>query len=84
MTDPITPGLAQDPHAVRESREKNLEPAIGRQVRDLRKRKRLTGADLASHPGLSVGMLSKIENGVISRSLATLNLLANHPAFLRL
>jgi len=82
MTDPITPGLAQDPHAVRESREKNLELTIGRQVRDLRKR--LTGADLASHAGLSVGMLSKIENGVISRSMATLNLIANHPAFLRL
>ena len=28
--------LTQNPHAVREQREKNLEVAIGRQVRDLR------------------------------------------------
>jgi len=69
--------LEQDPHAVKEVREKNLEVAIGRQVRELRRRQRLTGADLALHSGLSVGMLSKIENGVISPSLATLQTLAN-------
>jgi len=69
--------LAQDPHALREGREKNLEVAIGRAVRDLRKRQRMTGADLATQTGLSVGMLSKIENGVISPSLNTLQVLAN-------
>ncbi|MBF9033490.1 helix-turn-helix domain-containing protein [Rhodobacterales bacterium HKCCE2091] len=69
--------LTQDPHAVREGREKNLEAAIGRQVRELRKRQRLTGSELAAQTGLSVGMLSKIENGVISPSLATLQTLAN-------
>lgn len=69
--------LTQDPHAVKELREKNLEVAIGRQVRELRKRQRLTGADLAGLTGLSVGMLSKIENGVISPSLNTLQILAN-------
>lgn len=69
--------LRQDPHAVREQREKNLEVAIGRQVRELRKRKRLTGADLAAQTGLSVGMLSKIENGVISPSLNTISMLAH-------
>ncbi|MQQ08870.1 helix-turn-helix domain-containing protein [Epibacterium sp. SM1979] len=76
----VTPGqtpLSQDPHAVREVREKNLEVAIGRQVRELRKRQRLTGAELASQAGVSVGMLSKIENGVISPSLTTLQVLAN-------
>ncbi len=69
--------LQQDPHAVRETREKNLEVAIGRQVRELRKRQRMTGADLAGQAGLSVGMLSKIENGVISPSLNTIQTLAN-------
>ena len=69
--------LSQDPHAIREQREKNLEVAIGRQVRALRKRQRMTGADLAAQTGLSVGMLSKIENGVISPSLSTIQTLAN-------
>lgn len=68
--------LQQDPHALREEREKNLEVAIGRQVRDLRKRRRMTGSDLAAQTDLSVGMLSKIENGVISPSLSTLQTLA--------
>lgn len=69
--------LTQDPHALREQREKNLEVAIGRQVRGLRKRQRMTGSELATQTGLSVGMLSKIENGVISPSLNTLQVLAN-------
>lgn len=69
--------LSQNPHAVRELREKNLEVAIGRQVRELRKRQRMTGSELAQQTGLSVGMLSKIENGVISPSLNTLQALAN-------
>lgn len=69
--------LSQNPHALRETREKNLEVAIGRQVRELRRRQRLTGSDLAGQAGLSVGMLSKIENGVISPSLTTLQTLAN-------
>lgn len=68
--------LGQDPHAVREVREKNLELAIGRQVRALRKHQRMTGADLAAASGVSVGMLSKIENGAISASLGTISALA--------
>ena len=72
-----TPPLGQNPHALRETRERNLEVAIGRQVRDLRKRQRMTGADLAAQTGLSVGMLSKIENGVISPSLSTISALAH-------
>lgn len=69
--------LSQNPHALREGREKTLEAAIGRQVRALRKRQGLTGQDLAAQTGLSVGMLSKIENGGISPSLATLQMLAD-------
>ncbi|WP_417262692.1 helix-turn-helix domain-containing protein [Celeribacter sp.] len=74
---PEETALRQNPHAVKEQREKNLEVAIGRQVRELRKRQRLTGADLAAQTGLSVGMLSKIENGVISPSLNTISALAH-------
>lgn len=69
--------LSQNPHALREIPERNLEVAIGRVVRELRKRQRMTGSDLAAQTGLSVGMLSKIENGVISPSLSTLQSLAN-------
>ncbi len=68
--------LPQNPHAVREPKENNLEQAIGREVRACRKKLGITVADLASDTGLSVGMLSKIENGVISPSLTTLQTLS--------
>jgi transcriptional regulator with XRE-family HTH domain len=68
--------LAQNPHAIREPRENNLELAIGHEVRTLRKKLNLTVADLASATGISSGMLSKIENGNISPSLASLQALA--------
>ncbi|MCR9146983.1 MAG: XRE family transcriptional regulator [Rhodobacteraceae bacterium] len=69
--------LSQDPHRVREAREKNLETAIGREVREVRKARGMTVADLADATGLSVGMLSKIENGVTSSSLTTLQVLSS-------
>lgn len=69
--------LTQDPHAVRDTREKSLEIAIGRQVRALRKAQNMTGSDLATAAGVSVGMLSKIENGVISPSLHSLQALSH-------
>ena len=56
---------------------KALEIAIGKQVRALRKRLNLTVAALGKQAGLSTGMLSKIENGQTSPSLATLTALAN-------
>lgn len=66
----------QDPHAVREPKENNLEQAIGHEVRILRKALGLTVSDVAATTGLSVGMLSKIENGNTSPSLTTLQTLA--------
>ncbi|MFD1158145.1 helix-turn-helix domain-containing protein [Roseovarius aestuarii] len=68
--------LNQDPHKVRDTREKNLEVAIGREVRDFRRQRSMTVADLAEVTGLSVGMLSKIENGITSASLTTLQALS--------
>ena len=69
--------LRQNPHRIRESREKVLEVAIGREVRAYRKKKNITVADLSETTGLSIGMLSKIENGNTSPSLTTLQSLAN-------
>ena len=73
----MSPGnFNQDPHKVRKIREKNLETAIGREVRDLRHQRGMTVAELAQSTGLSVGMLSKIENGITSASLTTLQSLS--------
>ena len=69
-------GLEQDPHAIRHETALDLESAIGYEVRGLRKQLGLTITDIAATTGLSAGMLSKIENGAISPSLTTLQLLA--------
>ncbi|MFT7060611.1 MAG: transcriptional regulator with XRE-family HTH domain [Pseudorhodobacter sp.] len=72
------PVLNQDPHRIRlEEREKVLEVAIGREVRAHRRKKEITVAELSQITGLSIGMLSKIENGNTSPSLTTLQTLAN-------
>jgi transcriptional regulator with XRE-family HTH domain len=72
----VTP-LKQNPHSVREKAEKVLEVAIGREVRAFRRKKGITVADLSQSTGLSIGMLSKIENGNTSPSLTTLQTLAH-------
>jgi len=69
--------LTQDPHSIRAVREKVLEVAIGREVRSFRKAKGTTVSELSESTGLSIGMLSKIENGNTSPSLQTLQTLAN-------
>ena len=69
--------LDQDPHRVRDERENVLEVAIGRELRAFRRQKGITVAELGALTGLSIGMLSKIENGNISPSLTTLQTLAH-------
>lgn len=69
--------LSQDPHSVQAGRESVLEVAIGREVRAFRKQHGITVAELSDLTGLSIGMLSKIENGNTSPSLSTLQSLAN-------
>jgi DNA-binding XRE family transcriptional regulator len=71
------PAFDQDPHRVREVAERNLEAAIGREVRNFRRQQGMTVADLAGVTGLSIGMLSKIENGNTSPSLTTLQVLSH-------
>jgi transcriptional regulator with XRE-family HTH domain len=68
--------LTQDPHAIRDTRENVLEIAIGREVRAFRKKLGITVADLAAATNISLGMLSKIENGNTSPSLTTLQALS--------
>jgi transcriptional regulator with XRE-family HTH domain len=53
-----------------------LEIAIGQQVRVFRKQLHMTVAEVAGQAHLSPGMLSKIENGLTSPSLATLKALS--------
>ena len=50
--------------------------AVGAQVKVLRQSLRLTASEVAQAAGLSVAMLSKIENGQTAPSLATLQALA--------
>ncbi len=69
--------LAEVETLVEQHSVKSLEIAIGKQVRAQRKRLHLTVAALAKQARLSSGMLSKIENGQTSPSLATLTGLAN-------
>ncbi len=66
----------QDPHALAGTGNNRLEVAIGREVRIFRKELDMTVMELARAAGLSTGMLSKIENGGISPSLATLQSLS--------
>ena len=69
--------INQNPHSVTDGMEKVLEVAIGREVRTFRKQQNMTVAELAATTKLSIGMLSKIENGNTSPSLSTLQLLSD-------
>lgn len=53
-----------------------LELSIGREVRSCRRKRGMTLMELARVAGLSLGMMSKIENGIISASLSTLQALS--------
>jgi len=66
----------QNPHATEGARENSLEVAIGHQVREYRMKLGMTVADLGRQANLSLGMLSKIENGMTSPSLSTLQSLS--------
>lgn len=75
---PLTPAkmIGQDPHALSEARDNILEVAIGREVRNFRTKLGIKISDLAAATGISLGMLSKIENGMTSPSLTTLQALS--------
>lgn len=71
------PTALQDPHELEGARDNLLEVAIGREVRAFRTKLGITVADLAAAASLSLGMLSKIENGLTSPSLTTLKQLSS-------
>ena len=74
---PLTRDQTREPRPKPPSaRSEELETAIGRKVRALRQSLDVTLAELARSAELSVGMLSKIENGQTSPSLTTLKALA--------
>jgi transcriptional regulator with XRE-family HTH domain len=60
-----------------ESHKGLLQVAIGGEARAQRRRQGLTAQDVATRAGISTGMLSKIENGIISPSLSTLQALSS-------
>lgn len=62
--------------APQQSADRSLAQSIGMQVRSLRRKLDLTGAELADQAGISAGMLSKIENGAVSASIESLDSLA--------
>ncbi|AGT11400.1 transcriptional regulator, XRE family (plasmid) [Paracoccus aminophilus JCM 7686] len=69
--------LKQNPHQLRDSGERNLESAIGRALRAVRQQQGMTVVELSGRTGISIGMLSKIENGITSPSLTTLQTLSH-------
>jgi transcriptional regulator with XRE-family HTH domain len=74
--DPDGDDLRTGSSAPSELAARTLETGIGIEVRRLRKSLDLTVVELGVAAGISAGMLSKIENGAISPSLATLDALA--------
>lgn len=76
-------GLDHQPESARSAvsladrRHHTLEMSLGREIRRLRKKYGMTVIALASQAGLSSGMLSKIENGLTSPSLSTIQALAS-------
>ncbi len=65
----------QDPHSTG-ANARFLEESIGREVKRYREKLGLTISELAKGAEMSAGMLSKIENGATSPSLASLQALA--------
>ena len=54
----------------------SVDFAIGSTLRDLREMHGLTARQLSTNSGLSAAMISRIENGLVSPSISTLNALA--------
>jgi transcriptional regulator with XRE-family HTH domain len=76
LNDKKDAGRFQNPHGPGPASGRYLEEAIGREVKSFREKNGLTIADLAKAADISAGMLSKIENGATSPSLATLQALS--------
>lgn len=62
--------------AVTEKQEHIIDRAIGAALRDLREGRQMTARQLAGLSDVSAAMISRIENGQVSPSIATLNALS--------
>ncbi len=71
------PESPQSAVSLADRRHHTLEMSLGREIRQLRKKYGMTVIALANQAGLSSGMLSKIENGLTSPSLSTIQALAS-------
>ncbi|MGL4241387.1 MAG: helix-turn-helix domain-containing protein [Beijerinckiaceae bacterium] len=65
-----------------------INAAVGRTIRELRELKGITARDLAMRASISAAMVSRIESGQVSPSLATLEMIASaleapFPSFFR-
>jgi transcriptional regulator with XRE-family HTH domain/mannose-6-phosphate isomerase-like protein (cupin superfamily) len=72
----VPPKKPQSLARSRRERDNRLETALGQVVREFRKRAGLGTSELARLAKLSSGMVSKIENGAISPSLASIRALS--------
>jgi transcriptional regulator with XRE-family HTH domain len=61
---------------IRKDGSSMLEQQIGNRIREVRRKKGLRLADLASTSGFSAGLLSKIERGKVSSPVSTLGVIA--------
>lgn len=68
--------LATGSNAPAAEAPRTLEKALGIQIRTMRREQELSAAELAAAAGISIGMMSKIENGQISPSLSTIQAVA--------
>lgn len=76
MGDPMKKTVTAEPRRAAIRSRRRARPAIGPQVRRLRRERGLTLARVAERSGLNVGYLSQIENDKASPSLESLTALA--------
>lgn len=61
----------------KEKEKDKLSEMLGRKIRETRKSRNLNMSDLAAETGLTVSMISQVERGLISPSMATLKKIGN-------
>jgi transcriptional regulator with XRE-family HTH domain len=77
MATPSNTASADIAPVMSDSDARSLGRHLGNVIRQIRLQHGLTIADISERASISRGMLSKIENGLVSTSLETLELIAN-------
>ncbi len=68
--------MARPEEIARGARNDSVDLAIGAALRDLRERRGVSARQLAAQAEVSAAMISRIENGLVSPSISTLNALS--------